>query len=227
MRVTFRYAGLAAGACAVLAVGMSGCGSQARVSAASSPPASTSGSTSASRTGAATGQSGATAGRSRTSQATAPSVRRHVQTTLRPAASLTPPPVGPGSRTATSAANGATVLSRVTLACRAAPPLAAPAGAVTDGSTATGGRELAQQLLPRVAALQHLLATAPSGSAAGPTLAARLAGLRDALGELEATLQHAFAGGGPSSAASIHRAAVNVTASAQQAGLPDCGLAGA
>ena len=125
---------------------------------------------------------------------------------------------------ATAISNGATGgarsghrtrISLLAARCAQLPPLA-PARA---GRADTGARATALRMLPRTAALQHLLVE-PAALSAGR----RVSEMRLGTQALYALIMRAIGRSGRPSAGSLHRAARRVSGAATHAGVPQCGL---
>ena len=85
---------------------------------------------------------------------------------------------------------------------------------------------MAQQLLPRVTALQQMLLLLPGISKGRSALALKLAPLRSVIGQLDVLTHLALDPASGGSADRIQQALAAVTAGAQQAGVPECGMTG-
>lgn len=130
-----------------------------------------------------------------------------------------PPAVRPGSRQPShrTARPPAAILAD----CQRLPPVA-PLVAGTRTPTA---KLAALQVLPRVAALEHLL-EAPAGPAAAAARATRsAAAMRADLADLDTVIRRALVPGGKASGAAVARATATFTAGVQELGLPQCGMA--
>jgi hypothetical protein len=192
--------------CAMVAagVGLSGCGSGSGRSTAttvgSGPPLT------ASPTQASTTET-------TTTKATVSTTPITVATSG-PTTGVTPP--------VTKGAIPAAVVRRVRQVCEAAPPALAQGAGENGGSAAT--KQTVEALLPRTDELQQGISVILAKAASDQVVGLALSPLIEALNRLQNDLQNAVAAKGSTPMSEVQIATQQVDLTAQQMGLPECGI---
>lgn len=207
--------------CAMVAagVGLSGCGSgsgkRTATTAGSGPPL-TASPTHASPTHASSTHASPT----HASATDASTTKVTVSTTPTTVATS-----GPTTGVAPPVTNGAiptAVVRRVRQVCEVAPPALAQGGAQTDGSAAT--KQTVAAMLPRTEALQQGISVIIAKAASDQVVGLALSPLVEAVNRLQNDLQNATAAKDSTPMSEVQLAVQQVNLTAQQMGLPECGM---
>jgi hypothetical protein len=114
------------------------------------------------------------------------------------------------------------VVRRVRQVCEVAPPALAQGGDQTDGSAAT--KQTVAAMLPRTEALQQGISVIIAKAASDQVVGLALSPLVEAVNRLQNDLQNATAAKDSTPMSEVQLAVQQVNLTAQQMGLPECGM---